>query len=133
MIALGSDVAVAPTPIASVNRLGVIAGDNAGFPNGRRIYDDVVDIELRVLAGVLVTGFNVAPNNTLGDNVNGPDLPFLTSFPWLATPHSGFNHLHDHPSYPGTGTPATAARVAQYRPDGTPYPPESYLAIDSQE
>jgi len=114
------NVAVPPTPIASVNRLGVIAGDNAGFPNGRRIYDDVVDIELRVLAGVLVSGFNKAPNNTLGDNVNGPDMPFLRGFPWLATPHQGFHHLHDHPSYPGTGTPAASARPAAYAPDGTP-------------
>lgn len=129
------NVAVPPTPIASVDRLGVIGGDNAGFPNGRRIYDDVVDIELRVLAGVLVTGFNVAPNNALRDSVNGPDLPFLTSFPWLATPHSGFNHLHDHPNYPGTGNPVTAAaaRVAQYKPDGTPYPPEPSMVLERSQ
>lgn len=110
------NVAVPVTPIASVNRLGVIGGDNAGFPNGRRIYDDVVDIELRVLAGVLVPAFNIAPNNTLGDNVSGPDLPFLQSFPWLATPHNGFDHKHDHPSDPRIR--AATLQPAQYGPDG---------------
>ncbi len=78
-----------------MNRLGVLAGDNAGFPNGRRVYDDVVDIELRVLAGVLVDGFNVAPNNQLGDGVDGPDTPYIAGFPYLWTPHSGFEHSHD--------------------------------------
>ena len=50
----------------------MLAGDNAGFPNGRRPYDDTVDIDLRVVAGVLVPGFNVSPNNALGDGVDGP-------------------------------------------------------------
>ena len=77
------NVAVPPTPTASVNTLGVIAGDLAGFPNGRRPYDDVVDIELRVIAGVLVDGFNKAPNNALSDLVDGPDQPFLSAFPYL--------------------------------------------------
>jgi hypothetical protein len=134
------NVAVPVTPIASVNRLGVIGGDNAGFPNGRRIYDDVVDIELRVLAGVLVPAFNVSPNNTLGDNVNGPDLPYLQSFPWLATPHIGFDHKHDHPGDPRLRAffPASV-RPAQYGPDGkalaaTPYEaPASLPLADSVE
>jgi hypothetical protein len=124
------NVAVPVTPIASVNRLGVIGGDNAGFPNGRRIYDDVVDIELRVLAGVLASGFNVAPNNALGDNVNGPDMPFLQSFPWLATPHNGFDHKHDHPGDPRLRAffPASTARPAQYGPDGKALPETPYEA-----
>jgi hypothetical protein len=73
----------------------VIGGDNAGFPNGRRVYDDVVDIELRVLAGVLVPGFDKAPNNELGDGVDGPDTPYIAGFPYLWTPHSGYEHVHD--------------------------------------
>ncbi len=88
------NVAVPPTPPASANRLGVIAGDNAGYPNGRRVADDTVDIALRVVAGVLVDGFNVAPNNALGDGVDGPDVPYLASFPYLAAPHSGFDRIH---------------------------------------
>ena len=88
------NVAVPPTPPASANRLGVIAGDNAGYPNGRRVADDTVDIALRVVAGVLVDGFNVSPNNALGDGVDGPDVPYLASFPYLAAPHSGFDRIH---------------------------------------
>jgi hypothetical protein len=85
-------------PSANPNRLGVLAGDNAGFPNGRRVGDDVVDIELRAVAGVLDPKFNVAPNNQLGDGVDGNDKPYLTTFPYLATPHQGYDHAHDHGS-----------------------------------
>ena len=89
------NVAVFPTPVYAVNRLGVLAGDNAGFPNGRRPYDDTVDIALRVVAGVLVPDFNVSPNNALGDGVDGPDRPFIAGFPFLWTPHSGYSRVHD--------------------------------------
>jgi hypothetical protein len=87
-------------PAARPNRLGVLGGDTAGFPNGRRVGDDVVDIELRAVAGVLNPQFNKSPNNILGDGVDGNDLPYLASFPYLATPHQGYDHLHDH----GTGS-----------------------------
>ncbi len=89
------NVAVPTTPIYAASRLGVLAGDNAGFPNGRRVYDDTVDIALRVVAGVLVDGYNVAPNNQLGDGVDGPDVPYIAGFPFLGTPHSGYTHVHD--------------------------------------
>jgi uncharacterized protein DUF4331 len=88
------NVAIPATPLASINRLGVLAGDNAGFPNGRRIQDDAVDIALRVVAGVLVDGFNIAPNNALGDGVDGPDVPYLAGFPYAAQPHGGFERIH---------------------------------------
>jgi hypothetical protein len=74
----------------SPNRLGVIAGDTQGYPNGRRLADDIVDISLRVAAGVLVDGFNVSPNNVLGDGVDANDRPFSTVFPYLGPPHEGF-------------------------------------------
>jgi hypothetical protein len=90
------NVAVFPTPVYAVNRLGVIAGDLSGYPNGRRPYDDAIDISLRVVAGVLVQGFNVFPNNALGDGVDGPDVPFIGGFPYLWTPHSGFDRVHDN-------------------------------------
>jgi hypothetical protein len=77
-------------PVAAPNRLGVIAGDLQGYPNGRRLGDDIVDISLRVAAGVLVDGFNVSPNNALGDGVDANDRPFSTVFPYLAPPHEGF-------------------------------------------
>ena len=75
------NVAVFPTPPSLANRMGVLGGDLAGFPNGRRPYDDVVDIELQILAGVLVQGFNVSPNNALGDGVDGPDKAYNPAFP----------------------------------------------------
>ena len=82
------------TPVAaSPNRLGVIAGDNQGFPNGRRPVDDVTDIALRAVAGgtVLTPATNVAPNNVLSDGVDAVDAsqPFLTTFPFLADPTPG--------------------------------------------
>ncbi len=91
---------VAIPPSENPNRLGVIAGDLAGFPNGRRLEDDVVDIALRVVAGVLVEGFNIAPNNLLGDAVDRNEKPFLSRFPYVAPPHQGFEH-HHHRVEPG--------------------------------
>ncbi|MBA2705145.1 MAG: DUF4331 domain-containing protein [Blastocatellia bacterium] len=83
------NVAIAPS--ASPSRLGLLGGDVAGFPNGRRVFDDVVDIELRAVAGgtPFTPATNVAPNNTLGDGVANNDVPYLTRFPYLGTPHSG--------------------------------------------
>lgn len=71
---------------ASPSRFGVIGGDTAGFPNGRRPIDDVVDIELQVVAGFLVG--NKVP---LGDGVDQNDVPFKSAFPYLADPASGFD------------------------------------------
>jgi Domain of unknown function (DUF4331) len=73
-------------PSMSPSRFGVIGGDNAGFPNGRRLGDDVVDIELQVVAGILVG--NPVP---LGDGVDKNDKSFLSVFPYLADPDSGFD------------------------------------------
>jgi len=83
-------------PSATSNRFGVIAGDAAGFPNGRRLSDDVVDVALRVVAGgyVLTPDFNVAPNNQLGDGVDANDLPFMPQFPYVALPHNPLDHQH---------------------------------------
>ena len=92
---------VAPTPLASVSRLGLIGGDAAGYPNGRRLYDDVVDISLRVVVGVLNPVFNVAPNNRLGDGVNVNDAPYRTTFPYLADAPSGRDRRHLDPTEPG--------------------------------
>jgi hypothetical protein len=82
---------VAIPPSASPSRLGLLGGDVAGFPNGRRVFDDVVDISLRAVAGgtPFTPATNVAPNNTLGDGVANNDVPFLTRFPYLGTPQSG--------------------------------------------
>lgn len=86
------NMAIAPT--TTPNRLGVIAGDLAGFPNGRRLGDDVVDIEERVAAGILVPGYNNAPANQLGDGVDANDKPFLPYFPYVGTPNNPLSNVH---------------------------------------
>lgn len=95
---------VPATPPASMNRLGLIAGDAAGFPNGRRLGDDVVDIALRVVVGgVLVQGFNKFPNNKLGDGVNVNDAAYRAEFPYLANAPDGRDRRHLDPGEPGGG------------------------------
>ncbi|CAN5671599.1 DUF4331 domain-containing protein [soil metagenome] len=89
------NVAIAPVAFASENRLGVIAGDNAGFPNGRRLKDDVVDISLRVVAGVLLgPPFSTGINASLGDGVNKNDKVFASTFPYVASPWDGYTNTH---------------------------------------
>ena len=80
------------TPSGRPNRLGLLGGDIFGFPNGRRVGDDVVDIVLRIAGGELqpLVGLPAcAAAAALGDNVNGPDVPYLPRFPYLATPYQG--------------------------------------------
>ena len=100
---------IAPTaPAGAGNRLGVLAGDLAGFPNGRRLEDDVTDIELRAFAcgygtvvGPVVQALgecggnaNRTPNNLLGDGVDKNDRPFHVGFPYAGEPHQGYEHVH---------------------------------------
>ena len=82
---------VAVTPNLQPNPFGVLGNDIAGFPNGRRLTDDVVDIALRAMAGAtpLTPQFNSGINAQLGDGVPANDKPFLTVFPYLASPHAG--------------------------------------------
>jgi hypothetical protein len=119
---------VAPTEPSKANRLGLLAGDGAGFPNGRRLADDVVDITLRVAVGGVLAGnkcgsthttaCNVFPNNALGDGVNVNDVDtdiakdgvtnlveskthFHTSFPYVDYCPSGRNRRHIDPGESG--------------------------------
>ncbi len=86
---------VPPTPLANRNRLGLIGGDAAGFPNGRRLTDDVVDIAARVVGGgILSNGFDVAPNTLIGDGVNAPDVPPQETFPYVHFAYSGRDSRH---------------------------------------
>jgi hypothetical protein len=73
-------------PNAKPSRFGVLAGDTQGFPNGRRLTDDVVDIEERVVGGFLKG--NKLP---LGDGVDQNDKPFRSTFPYVASPAAGFD------------------------------------------
>ena len=96
------NVDIAPSaPVGAGDRLGTLAGDIAGFPNGRRLEDDVTDIELRAIAcgyGAVLQSLlgvcNLSPNNQLGDGVDANDKPFSTSFPYVAAPHQGYSHSH---------------------------------------
>jgi len=82
---------IEPTAAAAQSNLGVLGGDLAGFPNGRRPGDDVVDIELRVAMGALIDDATIAPNNTapLTDGVTVDAGDFDPSFPFLTTPLPG--------------------------------------------
>ncbi|MFD3620162.1 DUF4331 domain-containing protein [Streptomyces sp. NPDC058676] len=71
-------------PVSDPKRLGVLDGDNAGFPNGRRLTDDVIDASLQVVEGELL-----GAKNDLGDAVDKNDKDFEKAFPYVALPTEG--------------------------------------------
>jgi hypothetical protein len=79
------NLSIPVTPAAKASRMGVLGGDNQGWPNGRRLDDDVIDI-----AEQAVGGFLKGTKLPLGDGVNGDDLKPLAAFPYAADPQSGF-------------------------------------------
>jgi hypothetical protein len=82
------NLAIAPTAsVGQGNRLGVLGGDLAGWPNGRRLEDDVIDIAERAVGGALIG--HPLP---LGDGVNANDVPYLTTFPYQADPFRGYEN-----------------------------------------
>jgi hypothetical protein len=92
------NTAIAPS--TSPNPLGVIGGDIAGFPNGRRVSDDVVTIELRAIAGATIplVDKTFTPDAAVADVSDGTTqagIPLLSGFPYLGTPYSGY----DVPNY----------------------------------
>ncbi len=89
---------VAPTSMASRKRLGLLAGDAAGFPNGRRVSDDVTDIAARAVAGILA---GPQYNYRIGDGVNTNDVPYQETFPYVAWAQSGRNRRHIDPGEAG--------------------------------
>ncbi|HEV2198878.1 MAG TPA: DUF4331 domain-containing protein [Bryobacteraceae bacterium] len=90
---------VPPTPFASAKRLGFLVGDTSGFPNGRRPNDDVIDIAARAVGGILADP--VKFGTRIGDGVNVPSAPTLTTFPFLAPAYSGRDSAHAGPGQPG--------------------------------
>jgi hypothetical protein len=92
------NTSTSPTPAAQQNNLGLLGGDAAGFPNGRRPGDDVVDIELRVAMGVVCHAFpgvycdpEDAPSGNLPftDQTLQDVSQFDPTFPYLRTPLPG--------------------------------------------
>jgi hypothetical protein len=98
------------------NRLGLLAGDPAGFPNGRRVSDDVTDSALRaVVGGVLISppfaGYVPGVNDRLGDGVNVNDVLYQNTFPYVGFAHSGRDRRHVDPGE-DDGTPPPDERIA---------------------
>ena len=111
-----------PFPGQTFNRLGVIGGDNNGFPNGRRLTDDVVDIALQVVEGVLLPGAPDAVKG-LGDGVNANDKDFGDTFPYVALPASGSDPRGAAASNSNAGagaTPMTGGDVPDDSDDALP-------------
>jgi hypothetical protein len=89
------NVAIPPTT-SNPSPLGVLGGDLAGFPNGRRVFDDIVNIELRAIAGLTYPLVNpsykpdAAASQLTQGLTPGPDR-YQSTFPYLGTPHDGFD------------------------------------------
>jgi len=93
---------IEPTPFDQQDRLGLLAGQMDGYPNGRRLIDDTVDISLRALAGgtPFTPEFNEEndPNNKLTDGVPFNDKELLGTFPYIPGPHEGYANTHQGPA-----------------------------------
>jgi Domain of unknown function (DUF4331) len=92
------NLSIAPTaPVGKGKRLGVLDGDLAGWPNGRRLEDDVIDIAERAVGGALIG--HALP---LGDGVDANDVPYQQTFPYAADPFSGFENTkgQTYPTHP---------------------------------
>lgn len=84
-------------PAGKPDPLGLVAGDPAGFPNGRRVSDDVVTVELRAIAGLLypLVDKSFTPDKAVAAVTDGlgpssVSAPYLSGFPYLGVPYSGF-------------------------------------------
>jgi hypothetical protein len=90
------NVAIPPTT-SDPSPFGLVAGDPAGFPNGRRVFDDVVTIEVRAIAGLtipLVDSYTVdavVTNPAFSSNLTPGAGRYQSTFPYLGTPHDGFD------------------------------------------
>jgi hypothetical protein len=96
------NLGIAPTAIPQQKRLGFLAGDTAGFPNGRRPVDDVVDIASRAVAGILADGRLYG--TAIGDGVNTMSVPTLAIFPFVAPAYNGRDSAHAGPGQAGCAT-----------------------------
>ena len=90
---------IPPTPVANQKRLGFLAGDTAGFPNGRRPVDDVVDIAARAVGGILADPVKYGAR--IGDGVNLNGLGYGSTFPYVLPANSGRNSVHVGPGQEG--------------------------------
>jgi hypothetical protein len=113
-------------PAANPNPLGLIGGDAAGFPNGRRVFDDIVTIELRAIAGVTYPLVNPsyepdAAAAVVSENLTPGNDRYQSTFPYLGLPHDGFSF--DTGSSSSAATPngsTTATATATTMPAAAP-------------
>ena len=95
---------IPPTPVGRQKRLGFLAGDLAGFPQGRRPIDDVVDIASRAVVGILLDPVKFGA--AVGDGVNTKNGGFRTTFPYVRPANDGRDSHHTGPGQKGcTGQP----------------------------
>ena len=101
---------IPPTPVGKQKRLGFLAGDLAGFPQGRRPIDDVVDIASRAVVGILADPVKFGAR--VGDGVNTNEDGYGATFPYVLPAHSGRNSHHTGPGQKGcTGQPSGVCPV----------------------
>jgi Domain of unknown function (DUF4331) len=93
------NTSIPATPAAKQSIYGLLGGDAGGFPNGRRVTDDVVAIELRAIAGVTypLVDKSFTPDAAAGKLTDGltpasVSAPYLGQFPYLGVPYSGFDN-----------------------------------------
>ena len=85
------DISVDPVALGSQNPLTALAGDGAGWPNGRRPIDDVTDVAVKVIGGA---NYIALPSI---DSVDANDIPLTESFPFIPTPWDGRERVHQNP------------------------------------
>ena len=100
------NLAVPPTAPANVNKLGVLYGDNAGFPNGRRVVDDVTTVELRAIAGLTIPltyptyqKDAILLTDLVRDGTSNTNKPLAAAFPYVAAPANGYSESPPVPSF----------------------------------
>src|SRR5690348_11003711 len=108
---------------ANPSSLGVVGGDLAGHPDGRRLADDVTDISVKAVAGAAYplfhADFKADPLAAqLGDGVDANDVPFRNSFPYVAVAHDGTTSVPHGVDAPTGGTTAPPAGGTTQPPAG---------------
>ena len=119
------NMGVAPTAADKVSNLGVVGGDLGGFPNGRRLADDVTDIELKAVAGAAYPLFHpdFKPDPLaaqLGDGVDANDAPFRSVFPYVALPWAGVSSVPHGVEVPAAAPASPPSGGAQPPAGGQP-------------
>jgi hypothetical protein len=99
------NTSIPPTPASKQSIYGLLGGDAGGFPNGRRVTDDIVAIELRAIAGVTypLIDKTFTPDAAAGKLTDGltqadTGVPTLSRFPYLGVPYDGYDHPDPSPS-----------------------------------